>query len=73
MIPREIQAKGSQSVVQVLHRELVKAYNAPEVKDQVLATGSEVAGDTPEEFAAFVRSEIAKWSKVIRDANIKPD
>jgi tripartite-type tricarboxylate transporter receptor subunit TctC len=60
-------------VIQVLHRELVRAYNAPEVKNQVLATGSEVAGDTPEEFAAFVRSESAKWSKVIRDANIKPD
>ena len=60
-------------VIQILHRELVRAYNAPDVKNQVLATGSEVAGDTPEEFAAFVRSESAKWSKVIRDANIKPD
>jgi tripartite-type tricarboxylate transporter receptor subunit TctC len=60
-------------VIQILHRELVKAYNAPDVKAQVLATGSEVAGDTPEEFAAFVRSESAKWGKVIRDANIKPE
>src|SRR6266571_5333238 len=60
-------------VIQILHRELVRAYNAPDVKSQVLATGSELAGDTPEEFAAFVRSESAKWSKVIRDANIKPD
>jgi tripartite-type tricarboxylate transporter receptor subunit TctC len=60
-------------VIQILHRELVKAYNSPDVKNQVLATGSEVAADTPEEFAAFVRSESAKWSKVIRDANIKPE
>jgi tripartite-type tricarboxylate transporter receptor subunit TctC len=60
-------------VIEILHRELVKAYNAPDVKNQVVATGSEVAADTPEEFAAFVRSESAKWSKVIRDANIKPD
>jgi tripartite-type tricarboxylate transporter receptor subunit TctC len=60
-------------VVRVLHRELVKAYNAPDVKGQVLNTGSEVAADTPEEFAAFVRSESAKWGKVIRDANIKPN
>lgn len=60
-------------VIEVLHRELVKAYNSPDVKNQVLATGSEVAADTPEEFAAFVRSESAKWSKVIRDANIKPE
>ena len=60
-------------VIRILHRELVKAYNAPEVKSQVLATGSEVSADTPEEFAAFVRSESAKWSKVIRVANIKPE
>ena len=61
------------AVVQILHREIVKAYNAPDVKAQVLATGSEVVGDTPEEFAAFVRTESAKWSKVIREANIKPE
>ena len=60
-------------VLQILHREIVKAYNAPDVKKQVIDTGSEVVADTPEEFAAFVRAESAKWSKVIRDANIKPE
>ena len=60
-------------VLQILHREIVKAYNAPDVKKQVLDTGSEVVADTPEEFAAFVRSEGTKWTKVIRDANIKPE
>src|SRR5215470_5307295 len=60
-----------QPVLRILHREIVKAYNAPDVKKQVMETGSEVVGDTPEQFAAFVRSESAKWSKVIRDANIK--
>jgi tripartite-type tricarboxylate transporter receptor subunit TctC len=62
-----------QPVLQILHREIVKAYNAPDVKKQVQETGGEVVADTPEEFAAFVRSEGAKWSKVIRDANIKPE
>jgi len=62
-----------QPVLRILHREIVKAYNAPDVKKQVLDTGSEVVADTPEEFAAFVRSESAKWTKVIRDANIKPE
>jgi len=60
-------------VVEILHRELVKAYNAPDVKTQVENTGSSIAGDTPEEFAAFVRAEGAKWGKVIREAGIKPD
>jgi tripartite-type tricarboxylate transporter receptor subunit TctC len=60
------------AVIQTLHREVVRAYTAPDVKDQVAHTGSEVAADTPEEFAAFVRAENAKWTKVIRDAGIKP-
>jgi len=60
------------AAIRVLHRELVQAYNAPEVKSQVEATGSSIAADTPEEFAAFVRAESAKWAKVIRDAGIKP-
>ena len=62
-----------QPVLRILHREIVKAYNAPDVKKQVIDTGSEVVADTPEEFAAFVRSEGAKWTKVIREANIKPE
>jgi tripartite-type tricarboxylate transporter receptor subunit TctC len=60
-------------VIDTLHRELVRAYNAPEVKSQVIATGSYVAADTPEQFAAFIRAESEKWGKVIREAKIKPD
>jgi tripartite-type tricarboxylate transporter receptor subunit TctC len=60
-------------VIGVLHRELVRAYNAPDVKNQVVGTGSYVAADTPEEFAAFIRAENEKWAKVIREAKIKPD
>jgi len=59
-------------VIDILHRELVKAYNAPEIKGQVEATGSYVAADTPDEFAAFIRGEVAKWGKVGRAAGIKP-
>jgi tripartite-type tricarboxylate transporter receptor subunit TctC len=68
-----VPAGTPRAAVQVLHRELVKAYNAPDVKGQVENTGSSVSGDTPEEFAAFVRAESAKWGKVIREAGIKPD
>ena len=68
-----VPAGTPRAAINVLHRELVKAYNAPDVKSQVLATGSEVVADTPEEFAAFVSAESAKWAKVIRDAGIKPE
>ncbi|MEA3191869.1 MAG: hypothetical protein QOD26_202, partial [Betaproteobacteria bacterium] len=59
-------------VIDILHRELVKAYSAPEIKAQVEATGSYVAADSPDEFAAFIRAEVAKWGKVGRAAGIKP-
>ena len=68
-----VPAGTPQAVIQILHRELVRAYNAPEVKEQVTNTGSYVAGDTPEEFASFIRAENEKWGKVIRDAKITAD
>jgi tripartite-type tricarboxylate transporter receptor subunit TctC len=58
------------SVVARLHRELVRAYNAPEVREQLRAGGSYAAADTPEEFAAFVRSEKEKWGRLSREAGI---
>lgn len=61
------------AVIERLHAELVRAYNAPDVRGQVVATGSTVAADSPQEFAAFIRAESEKWGKVIRDAKIKPE
>ena len=66
-----VPAGTPQAVIQALHRELVKAYNAPEIREQLRAGGSYAAADTPEEFLAFVQSEKQKWSKVIREAGIK--
>ena len=60
-------------VIDTLHRELVRAYNAPDVRSQVVGTGSYVAADTPAEFAAFIRAEHEKWGKVIREAKIKAE
>jgi len=51
----------------------VRAYKAPDIEAQLRATGSYAAADTPEQFAAFVRSENERWGKVIREAGIKPD
>jgi len=59
------------AVVQALHRELVRAYNAPDVREQLRGGGAYAAADTPEAFAAFVRAEKEKWGRVIREAGIK--
>ena len=68
-----VPAGTPQPVIERLHRELVRAYNAPDVRGQVTATGSYVAADTPQEFAAFIRAENEKWGKVIREAKIKAE
>jgi tripartite-type tricarboxylate transporter receptor subunit TctC len=60
------------AVIQVLNREILRTFNAPDVREQVAASGSVIVGGKPEEFSAFIRSEIAKWGKVIAQAGIKP-
>ena len=60
-------------VVRRLHREIAQILVQPEIRAQIINTGSEVGGDSPEEFAAFIRSEVGKWGKVIQDRGIRSD
>ena len=54
-----------------LNREIARALNAPDVKDKIVAQGNFAIGDTPEQFAAYIRSEYDKWGSVVKKANIK--
>ena len=58
-------------IVQRLNAEIVKALSAPDMREAMLARGAEPQPVTPEQFAAFVRAEMAKWARVVREANIK--
>ena len=58
-------------IVNRLNTELVRALKLPEVRDRLLSQSTEPVGNTPQEFAAFMRSEHAKWAKVIKAANVK--
>jgi len=60
-------------VVKRLNAELVKIMHAPEMKEKLTATGTEPLTSTPEEFAAYIKREIAKWGDVIRKAGVKAD
>jgi tripartite-type tricarboxylate transporter receptor subunit TctC len=60
-------------IIDLLHREIVKAMDLPDVKEKLIVLGYETVAGTPDEFAARIRAEIPKWGKVIRDANIKPE
>lgn len=56
-----------------LHADLVDIIRSPAAREWFLKQGAEPASGTPEEFTAFMKSEIAKWGKVIRTAGIKAE
>lgn len=56
-----------------LSQALNAALAQPEVRERFAANGLEAASSTPAEFAAFIRAEIQKWAKVVKDANIQPE
>ena len=59
------------AIVRKLNREIVAIVQLPEVKKQYALEGGEPIGLSPEDFARFLRVEIAKWQKVVKAANIK--
>ena len=61
------------AVVMKLHDEIVAIVKLPQVRDHLLAEGAEPVGNTPEQFGAFIKSEIDKWGKVIRAAGIRAE
>ena len=59
------------NIVMRLHGELQNALQAPEVRSRLENFGGEVRGSTPEEMRARITREVARWNKVIREANIE--
>lgn len=56
-----------------LYQETAKALALPDMKEIWASQGADAGGQKPEEFAALVKSEIAKWAKVVKDAGVKID
>jgi tripartite-type tricarboxylate transporter receptor subunit TctC len=54
-----------------LHAVLVQALTSAEMRKQFTNQGAEVVANTPAEFSAFLREEVAKWNKVIRDSGAR--
>ncbi|MFT3961597.1 Bug family tripartite tricarboxylate transporter substrate binding protein [Propionivibrio sp.] len=66
-------AATPKEVVLQLNKAIGKILETPEVKQKLLAGGAEVAGGSPEQFAALLKSETAAWTAVIARSGIKPD
>jgi len=62
-----------QAIVNKLSAEVARIVKLPDVAQRFQLDGAEAVGSTPKEFAAFLKAEMQKWSKVIKDAGIKPE
>lgn len=68
-----VPAGTPRAIVDRLNKELNAILAMPEQRDAILSTASEVAGGTPEEFGALIRSETTKWADVVKAAKIQPE
>lgn len=63
-------AKTPAEIISRLQAEIARGLKTPAVRERLTAMGAEPSGNTPEEFTGFLRSEIAKWSKVVKAAGL---
>ena len=60
-------------VVATLNTEIVRILNLPESRERLFLMGHELQGDTPEHFSAFIKAELARWAKVIKESGAKAE
>jgi tripartite-type tricarboxylate transporter receptor subunit TctC len=68
-----VPAKTPADIISRLHAESVKVLGQPEVKERFGTTDLVPAGSTPGQFGAYMRSEIAKWGKLVKASNLRPE
>jgi tripartite-type tricarboxylate transporter receptor subunit TctC len=66
-----VPAGTPQPIVDKIHTDMVAVLRMPEIREKLGASGAEVVGNTPEQFAAWNRSEIAKWAKAIKESGAR--
>jgi tripartite-type tricarboxylate transporter receptor subunit TctC len=60
-------------IVGRVHNEVAKILRAPEVRRELAALGAEPVGDTPDEFGAFLKADMARWGKIVQEKGIRSD
>ena len=66
-----VPAGTSPAIVNKLHAAVVKALALPDVRERLTTMGADGIGNTPQQFTAFIKAEMVKWAKVVKDAGIK--
>jgi tripartite-type tricarboxylate transporter receptor subunit TctC len=68
-----VPAGTPQEIISRLAVESSKLVKQPDVRERLIASGVDPAGSTPDEYGAYVRSEVEKWAKVIKATGAKAD
>jgi tripartite-type tricarboxylate transporter receptor subunit TctC len=69
-----IAPKGTpKAIIDKLNAAANEALKDPQLRELMLSQGNEIGGGSPADFAALIKSESAKWSAVVKTANIKPE
>jgi tripartite-type tricarboxylate transporter receptor subunit TctC len=66
-------ANTPKDIITRLHRDLAAILQSADVKERFAADGGDPGGNSPEEFARYIRSEVEKWARVVKEAGIKPE
>jgi tripartite-type tricarboxylate transporter receptor subunit TctC len=61
------------AIISRLNQEIVRVLTRPDVKERIATAGAQPVGSSPEELAALVKRELARWSRVIKAVGIKVD
>jgi tripartite-type tricarboxylate transporter receptor subunit TctC len=62
-----------QPILRKLNADIIKVLQSAEVRERLAGDGAESVGSSAQEFGAFIRSEIEKWAKVVKTANLRPE
>ena len=61
------------ALVSRVNADVAKVLQMPDIRDRFTALGGEIIGGTPDEFAAYIKKEIPKWTKVVKDSGARAD
>jgi len=66
-------AKTPRDIVMKINADVIKIVSSPELRERLKADGSDPVGNSPEQYSTFVRDDIAKWAKVVKESGAKVD
>lgn len=61
------------AIVKKINSDMVAALNVPEIKGALIAQGLETIASTPDEFSEYIRNDLVKWARVVKEANVHVD